>query len=94
MRVFEPQGGTDSGFFETEAVVRPTRLYLLQDRSSLVAQAVPLSRAYLHSSLVYILDHHETRTLFFWIGKTSSSVLRAKGRLFCERAQARDEVHD
>jgi Leucine-rich repeat (LRR) protein len=74
------QGGTESGFFEVEEVVRPTRLYVLHGSLSLRCDAVELDAKTMSSDHLYMLDAHSV--IFLWRGKNVRSVAMQKGRLF------------
>eukprot|EP00053_Salpingoeca_punica_P019261 m.193614 g.193614 ORF g.193614 m.193614 type:complete len:1373 (+) comp17602_c1_seq5:88-4206(+) len=78
------QGGTDSGFFEVEEQIRPTRLYVLHGNLSLRSDAIPLDPQLLSSDHLYMLDAHNV--LYLWKGKNVKSVVMQKGRLFLAKA--------
>eukprot|EP00051_Salpingoeca_urceolata_P014250 m.181064 g.181064 ORF g.181064 m.181064 type:complete len:1330 (+) comp18028_c0_seq2:308-4297(+) len=85
------QGGTDTGFFEIVEQRRPTRLFLLQGKTSLTADAVALTPSSLDSSHVYMLDADEHDTLYIWRGAQSKAVQAQKALLFAEKACKQDE---
>eukprot|EP00043_Microstomoeca_roanoka_P013704 m.134654 g.134654 ORF g.134654 m.134654 type:complete len:1425 (+) comp15827_c0_seq2:79-4353(+) len=80
------EGGTESGFYATEEFIRPTRMYLLHGRISLMACAVPLQKKQLQSDNVYLIDEDEMKVMWLWIGNKTNLVLRQKACLFCEKA--------
>ncbi|EGD83490.1 hypothetical protein PTSG_04098 [Salpingoeca rosetta] len=80
------EGGTESGFYTTEEVVRPTRMYHLKGKVSLTAYAVPTEKKQLRKGNVYVVDEDEMKTIWLWVGKGTGLVTQRKACLFCEKA--------
>lgn len=80
------EGGTDSGFYETKAEVRPVRLFLLKGQGSLRATAVPLSPTWLSSQDTFLLDVDQKNVMYIWQGRDVGSVTVKKALLFAEKA--------
>ncbi|EDQ88227.1 uncharacterized protein MONBRDRAFT_26415 [Monosiga brevicollis MX1] len=86
-------GGTGTGFFATEAPVRRTRLYaLLVEGAGIAARPVPCTSSELRAEHVFVLDHDESKTMYLYFGARVTSVQRAKGRLFCQRAVTAEQT--